>query len=172
MVSNHFPALYGHRWNWALLLVIVASGAAVRHILNVRFTYPPWKLALSGTIVASVIALFVLMTMASNGAQVDGATRATVSSAAASRPVTFAEARHVIDRRCAACHSAQPSDLTFGGAPAGVMFDTPEQIASRASRIRERAIVTRTMPPANKTHITDDERAILARWIALGAPVR
>jgi len=28
------------------------------------------------------------------------------------------------------------------------------------------------MPPGNKTHITDDERAILARWIELGAPAR
>ena len=75
------------------------------------------------------------------------------------------------DRRCAACHSVQPADLTFGAAPAGVTFDTPDQIVARAARIRERAVVTRTMPPANKTHITDVERAILARWIDLGATV-
>jgi uncharacterized membrane protein len=49
------------------------------------------------------------------------------------------------------------------------MFDTPEQILSRVARIRERAVVTRTMPPANKTHISDEERAILGRWIELGA---
>jgi uncharacterized membrane protein len=126
---------------------------------------------LSGTIGVSVVALFVLL-MTASSARVGGVTQASAGGALANRPVTFAEARHVIDRRCAACHSAQPSDLTFGAAPAGVMFDTPEQIASRASRIRERAIVTRTMPPANKTHITDDERAILARWIELGAQVR
>jgi uncharacterized membrane protein len=65
----------------------------------------------------------------------------------------------------------QPADLTFGAAPAGVTFDTPDQIVARAARIRERAVVTRTMPPANKTHITDVERAILARWIDLGATV-
>jgi uncharacterized membrane protein len=61
-----------------------------------------------------------------------------------------------------------PSDVTFGRTPGGVSFDTPEQIVARAARIRERAVVTRTMPPANKTHITDAERAILARWIAQG----
>ena len=77
---------------------------------------------------------------------------------------TFAEVRHVIDRRCAVCHSAAPADLTFGVAPAGVMFDTPEQILARAARIRERAVVSRTMPPANRTNITDAERAVLARW--------
>jgi len=83
--------------------------------------------------------------------------------------VTFDDARHVIDRRCGACHSAQPSDMTFGPAPAGVMFDTPAQIAMHASRILERAVVTRTMPPANKTGISDAERALLGRWIEQGA---
>jgi uncharacterized membrane protein len=50
-----------------------------------------------------------------------------------------------------------------------VAFDTPEQIVERASRINERAVVTMTMPPGNKTHITEMERAILAQWIAQGA---
>ena len=88
--------------------------------------------------------------------------------AASTGPVTFADARHVIDRRCVVCHSSNPSDLTFGPAPGGIAFDTPEQIIARAARIRERAVVTRTMPPANKTRITDAERSILARWIARG----
>jgi uncharacterized membrane protein len=168
MVSNHFPAIYAHRWNWLLLLVIVAAGAAVRHALNTRFTFPQWKLALAGTIGASVIVLFALVSMPGERSQ---ASPVGVSDVGARR-VTFEEARHVIDRRCGACHSAQPSDLTFGAAPAGVTFDTPDQIVVRAPRIRERAVVTRTMPPGNKTRITDDERAILARWIELGAAVR
>jgi uncharacterized membrane protein len=83
--------------------------------------------------------------------------------------VTSADARHIIDRRCAACHSATPTDITFGPAPAGVMFDTPEQIQSRLPRIMERAVVSRTMPPANRTSITDQERAILGVWIQQGA---
>jgi uncharacterized membrane protein len=94
------------------------------------------------------------------------------SSLSPSSPPSFAEARHVIDRRCAACHSISPTDSSFGGAPAGVMFDTPEEIAAHVTRINERAVVTRTMPPANKTHITDAERDLLRRWIAAGAPVK
>jgi uncharacterized membrane protein len=46
------------------------------------------------------------------------------------------------------------------------MFDDRAQIESRAARIRERAFVTRTMPPANKTGITDAERALLGAWAA------
>ena len=163
MVSNHFSGIYGHRLNWLLLLVIIVAGAAVRHVLNARWNYPNWKPALAGTIAVSVVILYAIMDVGSVPAST------TPDPSASSAPVTFDEARHVIDRRCAACHSEHPSDLTFGVAPAGVMFDTPDQIIARAGRIRERAVVTRTMPPGNKTKITDDERALVARWIAGGA---
>ncbi|NUP54613.1 MAG: hypothetical protein HOQ19_02180 [Gemmatimonadaceae bacterium] len=164
MVSAHFPSVYSHRWSWLLLLVIVATGAAVRHLMNVRFTTPWWRSALVGTVAASAVVLYALMAM--------GAPAATSAAAANVPPVvTFAEARHVIDRRCAACHSLQPADSSFGAAPSGVAFDLPAQIQLHAPRIRERAVVTRTMPPANKTHITEQERAILGRWIAQGAMV-
>jgi uncharacterized membrane protein len=46
------------------------------------------------------------------------------------------------------------------------MFDTRAQIEAKADRIRERAFVTHTMPPANKTGISDAERAILGSWAA------
>ena len=68
MVSNHFPTMYGHRWNWVLLLAIVASGAAVRHVLNVRFTYPRWKPALTATIAASVAVLLAILAVPSRPA--------------------------------------------------------------------------------------------------------
>jgi uncharacterized membrane protein len=164
MVSNHFSGIYGHRLSWLLLLLLVAAGVAVRHVLNVRWKFQQWKAALAATIAVSVMALYAVMSFgAATGSN------AVENSSASSAPVTFEEARHVIDRRCAACHSEHPSDMTFGGAPVGVMFDTPDQIVARAARIRERALVTRTMPPGNKTNITDPERAILGRWIAEGA---
>jgi uncharacterized membrane protein len=164
MVSNHFPSVYGNAHSWSLLLVLIASGAAVRHVLNIRFAYPTWKTTLATTMLASVLVLYLLLAPAT--------APSTVGAGSAIRvQVSFADARHVIDRRCAVCHSSQPADLTFGVAPAGVMFDTPDEIAARVLRIRERAIVTRTMPPANKTNITDTERALLARWIDQGAHI-
>jgi len=163
MMSNHFPSIYGNSRSWLLLLVLIASGAAVRHVLNIRFSYPSWKPALAGTMLASVAMLYMVL--------VPAAPNANASLSSIPERVSFADARHVIDRRCAVCHSAQPADLTFGVAPAGVMFDTPAEIAARVLRIRERAIVTRTMPPANKTNITDGERALLARWIEQGAVI-
>jgi uncharacterized membrane protein len=161
MVSNHFPALYGGSRNWVSLLVLIAGGAGVRLLLNLRFTWPAWRPALAAVLVATVGGLWASMRFA----QSPTAPAAT----AASGPVSFDDARHVIDRRCAACHSATPTDVTFGAMPAGVAFDTPEQILARVDRIDQRAVVTRTMPPANKTGITDVERALLGRWIAQGA---
>jgi uncharacterized membrane protein len=164
MLISHFPAVYGSRLNWLLLLVLIAGGAAVRHVLNIRFTFPAWRPVLAGTMVGSIVALIAILRL--------GSTPDTVAASDSSAPVTFTEARRVIDRRCAACHSANPSDVSFGVAPGGVMFDTPEQIRAHLARIRERAVVTRTMPPANKTNITDAERDILARWLAQGATTR
>jgi uncharacterized membrane protein len=94
------------------------------------------------------------------------------ASAAGATPVAFADARAVIERRCVACHSATPTDSQFTVAPAGVMFDTPEQIKSRADRIRERAVISKTMPLGNKTGITDEERALLGAWIEQGANIK
>jgi uncharacterized membrane protein len=167
MVSNHFPAIYGHRWNWLLMFVIIASGALVRHIMNVRFTFQGWRPALGATILATAAVLFFLLRVGPSAST--NAVLAGVSDGSSVGPVTFADVRHIIDRRCAVCHSARPTDLTFGAAPAGVMFDTPEQIAARAARIRERAVATKTMPPANRTGITDGERAVLGRWVDQGS---
>ena len=164
MLISHFPAVYGSRLNWLLLLVLIAGGAAVRHVLNIRFSFPAWRPALAATMVVSVLALMAILRF--------GSTAKAVVASEASGPVTFAEARHVIDRRCAACHSATPSDVSFGVAAGGVTFDTPEQILAHVARIRERAVLTRTMPPGNKTNITEDERAILRRWLAKGALTR
>jgi uncharacterized membrane protein len=162
MVSSHFPAVYSHPWSWLLLIILAAGGASVRHVLNIRFSYGRWRPALAAVITATCVAILLVLRMPISA----GSSVATITLP---ERVTFDDARHVIDRRCGACHSAQPSDLTFGAAPAGVMFDTPEQIAARAARIRERAVTTRTMPPANKTNITDAERALLGRWIDQGA---
>ena len=62
------------------------------------------------------------------------------------------------------------SDEIFTVAQGGVMLDTVEQMQQWAPRIRARAVDTTDMPFMNKTAMTDDERQLLARWIAAGAP--
>ncbi len=167
MVSSHFPGVYGSRLSWALLLVLVAGGAAVRHALNMRFSNPGWRPVLFAAMVATLALLAGLMRLGSverESATIANASRPGVSSA----PVPITEVRHIIDRRCSQCHSASPTDLVFTTAPSGVTFDTPAEIVARRGRIYERAVVTRTMPLGNKTGMTDNERALIARWITAG----
>jgi uncharacterized membrane protein len=162
MLSGHFPSLYGGPNAWAILLVLVAGGAAVRHVLNVRYTVRSWQPLLAATMIATIVPIYLMSRQQ----------QPFSSSDLEKIEPSFANVRHVIDRRCAACHSTTPTDLTFGPAPAGVAFDTPEQIGTYANRINERAVITRTMPPANKTGLTDAERDLLGRWFLSGAPIR
>ena len=164
MLISHFPGVYGSQFNWLLLLVLIAAGALVRHILNIRFAFAAWRPALAATMVVSVLVLIAILRI--------GLVMEAIGDSDSTGPVNFVEARRIIDRRCAACHSEEPSDVSFGVAPGGVRFDTPEQIHAYVERIRERAVLTRTMPPANKTKITDVEREMLGRWIAQGAVTR
>lgn len=153
MISNHFPSTFGHQLNWLILAVLMVGSALVRHSMNIRFSYRRWLPAAVGVGAAALAITFGLIAAPRMGAR------------AAAGPVDFTTAQAIINARCVSCHSAQPTDPIFTTAPAGIMLDTPEQIRAAASRIYERAIVTRTMPLANKTSMTDDERATLEAWL-------
>jgi uncharacterized membrane protein len=157
MLSNHFPGVYGHHASWLLSLVLIAIGALVRHVLNIRVTFAQWVPALGATLATGFAVLFLV------GRPVSSAP--TVTHNAVPAQVSFEDARSIIDRRCSACHSASPSITEFGPTPGGVSFDDPARIEALAERIRVRAIETRTMPLGNRTHMTDVERAALARWL-------
>jgi len=162
MISNHFPSTYGSSLNWLILAVLMVGSATFRHFLNIRFTYGGWLRLAAATTLLTIAVVALLITRANTSS----------SAAASSAPVAFAEAHAVIQRRCIECHSATPTDATFTVAPAGIMFDTPEQIQRMAARIKERAVVTKTMPFNNKTGITDAERALLGAWVDQGASIK
>ena len=165
MLISHFPAVYGHHLNWLLLLVLVAGGVGVRHALNVRWTSRVWRQALAATIAVTVLSIWGLLSIPPTLAA------SSAPSTSTARSVAFEDVRHVIDRRCGVCHSDRPTDTSLGRTPAGVKFDTPQEIMMHAQRIHARAVVTKTMPPANRTGITDEERALIGRWFSAGSPV-
>jgi uncharacterized membrane protein len=158
MVSSHFPSFYGHDRGWMVLAVLLLGGAAVRHLLNIRFTYRHWKPALATTIAVGVGALYGLGALHTQR-------RATTSVAATSDAASFEDVQNIIQRRCTVCHATAPAIRTFGIAPGGVTFEQPQDIRALAPRIEARAVTTQTMPPANATFMTDAEREVLARWI-------
>jgi len=158
MLSNHYPATYAGSANWLVLLLLFVAGGAVRHAMIGRGSSARWALVPAAAALAGAIFLSTPKAAATPNATAAGP--------------TFAAVRAVVVQRCLPCHSRFPSDNTFGAAPAGVAFDTPESIAGLAPRILVRAVETQTMPLANKTGMTAAERALLARWIAAGAPLR
>jgi len=160
MLSNHFPATYASPVNWLVLLLLCVAGAFVRHAMIGRGRSARWALLPAALTLAGAM-FFSTPTGAA----------ARIPTAGDSVP-SFAAVRSVIAQRCQPCHSQYQSDRTFGPAPGGVTFDTPESVARMAERIRVRAVETKTMPLANKTGITQEERDLLARWIAAGAPLR
>jgi uncharacterized membrane protein len=49
------------------------------------------------------------------------------------------------------------------------MLDTAAQMKQYAQRIEASVAVERTMPLANMSGMTDDERRVLGRWVETGA---
>jgi uncharacterized membrane protein len=162
MVSNHFPSTFSHSKSWLVLLVMIALGAGIRHILNIRFEFEGWVFALGSLITVGVVALSVLL-----GVRV----RTAPGGGAAVEKVAFSRVQMVMRERCTPCHAERPTDTTYTQAPKGVMFDTPEQIKAMAEQIKVQAVVSKAMPQGNKTGMTEPERALLAQWILGGANI-
>lgn len=151
MISNHFPVTFGPWFNWIILAILTLASVAVRHFINLhekgRTVY---RLILLAAI--AIISLLIV-------------TAPKRPTAGTGKPVTFAEANTIIQKRCVQCHSSKPTDDVQLTAPNGIMFDTKEQMLQHAERIYVRAVQTKTMPQGNKTGITDEEREMLGNWI-------
>ena len=166
MLSNHFPSTYSHPLNWLVLFVVMFGGAGVRHFMNVRYGLKRTSLWLGPIVAISVATIGLLFLLTVRPAVATPAPTGLVPDKPA---VTFSQVQSIVKTRCVACHSATPKEPMFPVAPAGVMFDSPGQIMILAARIKERVVVTRTMPFINKTGMADEERELLGRWVDEGA---
>jgi uncharacterized membrane protein len=156
MISNHYPMTYQNANGWLVLAAIAVAGVLVRYF----FVLTHKQKFVVGLPIAAV-ALLVVTAIAI-------APRA--SAPAANAPVVpFTEVDAIVTQRCAVCHAAHPTQDGFPIAPAGVLLDTPANIASNAARIKVQAIDSHAMPLGNITHMTDAERVTVGTWIEQGA---
>lgn len=158
MISPHFAFTYAHRYGWLVLFLLFVGGALVRHYFNLR---NQGRHVVALPIAAVVLGIVLIALLAPRHPQ---------HGPAATQGASFAQVNRIIHARCVTCHSAAPDHPTAPIAAAGVAFDTPREIKAWSPRIFERAVATRTMPLANLTGMTDDERAVIGRWYAGGAP--
>lgn len=162
MISPHYAMTYGHEYNWLILFVIFLVGGVVRHYFNLRNS---GRHVVALPVAALVIIAIVAAVVAPRGS------RGVPAPAETAQAVSFGEVRRIIQERCVTCHSSTPTHPTAPVPAAGVVFDTSQDISAWAVRIHERTVVTKTMPLANLTQMTDGEREALAQWFASGARV-
>ena len=62
------------------------------------------------------------------------------------------------------CHAQEPVWEGIHRAPRGVLLETDAEIAAHAEPIYIAAGRSSFMPPANVTHITPNERALIVAW--------
>ena len=168
MISSHFPSTYGHEWNWVILLGLSLVSVAVRHYFNTRHNGQQFVWALPAAVLALLVMAYVTVPHipgASAKSTAGEGTEVVVS-------VTPEQTHAIVATHCVSCHSASPSHAAFSAAPAGLMFDSIEQIKRHKDRIYLQSVASHIMPLGNSTGMTQDERDQLGRWIADGANIK
>jgi uncharacterized membrane protein len=157
MISNHFPATYGHSYSWLILASLLVIGAWVRHFFNLRHTgRTAWWIPVTAALAIAAVAVAI---------RPEGS-----SGEAAAEQVPFARARAIVEARCVPCHSMHPTKAD--SAPKGIAFDTPREIQAQVDAIKRVAVDTKVMPLGNATGMSDAERRTLGAWIERGAPIK
>jgi uncharacterized membrane protein len=156
MISNHYPMTYGHPYGWAVLALVMLAGVLIRQyfVLRHKGGEKAWLPIAACVLLAGVAAAIAPRGFAPGGPA-----------------VAMAQVQAVIAQRCVPCHAAQPQQAGFVQPPKGIMLETPEQIAAQAGKIGE-TVANKYMPIGNLTQMTDDERVLIAAWIAQGAKAR
>ncbi|HEY8144281.1 MAG TPA: c-type cytochrome [Kofleriaceae bacterium] len=72
------------------------------------------------------------------------------------------------DDNCQRCHASASDDRN--GAPSSFTFDTADDVRDHRERIFARAAASNTSMPPGPDDPPDEEREMLAEWLACGAP--
>ncbi|MCF6121461.1 urate hydroxylase PuuD [Mesorhizobium muleiense] len=161
MLSNHYPLAFATQFNWVIASLVFIIGVLIRHYFNTmhaRKGNPTW-------IWLAAAVLFVVIIWLSTAPKVlTGEVKASSTAQVYIASAHFPAVRDTVLGRCSMCHAQEPSYEGIYHAPKGVMLDTDAAIAGQAREIYLQAGRSHAMPPANVTHITDKERALLVAW--------
>jgi uncharacterized membrane protein len=158
MIGNHYPLMFGTRYNWIIFAIVLIVGAVIRHFFNQRHMGKPspWW-----TWIVAVVGMAAIVWLSAAGAHI------SMADAAASTPkVTMAQVDEVVTARCSVCHMPEPVWDGFVAPPKGVLLDTPEHIALHAREIEIQAVLSNAMPPGNVSDISPADRRLIAAGIA------
>jgi uncharacterized membrane protein len=154
MISDHYPLMFGTRYNWLIFTVVLVIGFLIRHFYNRRhaeLANPWWTWAVA----AAGVAVIAWLSWAGSRQSPEAAQKVLPHA-------TFADVQEIVLSRCSMCHAAEPMWEGIVTAPRGVRLDNEAEIRRHARDIEVYAILTHTMPPDNVTEISDADRARLA----------
>jgi uncharacterized membrane protein len=161
MISNHYPLLFATRYNWLIVAIVLALGPVIRHFFNSRHAgqgSPWWVWGVAAVGMAAVALLSAAGPREAKTGEAPGA--------------TFAQVERIVSTRCSMCHAAEPVWPTLAMAPKAIRLDDADHIRRNARLIGRNAAWSSAMPPGNITEMTGSERAVIAAWLAAGAPAR
>ena len=152
MISNHYAMTYAHEYNWLILIALSLAGALIRVYFVARHRGGA-SLVPAGLAAAIIAAVAVLV-----------APSPSSSTTGTDASINMDDVQRIVTERCTTCHAETPVQPGFAAAPAGLLLDNRDQIIANAEQIYQQTVVSKAMPIANLTNMTDQERQILARW--------
>ena len=156
MLSNHYGWLVQGEHNWLVLVLLMLSGALIRHSFVARHRAhalgrpASWTHAVAGT--ALLIGLMAALKP----------DRPPAGAQGPEPPATFAAVQQVMAQRCLICHNAQVQSKN-------VALHTPELLKQHAQSVYQQVWTLKLMPMNNATQINDAERRLVKRWFEAGA---
>jgi uncharacterized membrane protein len=145
MLTGHFAFVFGADEAWIVFVAIAVLTALIRVFFN-RWHAGRREWWIPAVAAVAVVALAVWL-------------QPEEAQTTVTEPVAFEQIQPVIAQRCATCHAG-------AAAPLGVRLETEADIEARIDDIERQAVLTRAMPPGNATGMPDEERDLLAAWIA------
>jgi uncharacterized membrane protein len=178
MLSNHYSMLSGADYNWVVLLLMMLAGVLIRQFFVLRHkAVVDWRYPAAAIVILIGVAVWLAPrpvaepAPAGVGAAQQGSTPASPAPvAAADAAASFDQVQKIIGERCLQCHVAHPTLMPTPGK--NIVLDSKALILQHAQQIYQQAVIQKTMPLANMTHITDQERALIGAWFTAGASTR
>ncbi|MFU2512230.1 urate hydroxylase PuuD [Pseudoalteromonas sp. ASV78] len=155
MLSNHFPYTYSHDFGWLILIALFVIGMWIRHFFNLKHQ----GINKPSVLITGIAAFFALMLAIAPWPTSSG-------SATETAKISDSQAWDIINKHCTGCHSESPTSALFQTAPLGFKLDSIEQAKQAHALIHTRAVISKDMPLANMTKMSDAERETLANWLA------
>ena len=155
MIGGHYPMVFATDYAWAILALVLAMGAVIRHFFNTKhkgdaLPWWTWGVAAALAVIAMVLSQLGAPPQAGEG-----------RSAAAQ--IHRQSVQLVIDR-CSSCHARVPIWDGLAFAPKGIYLETEADVLRQVEAVYWQAAASRAMPPGHVVWVEDDERALLAMW--------